>query len=140
MSATPDFVVKRNDYGDREPLRVILEQLKVDAETGEPILDEDGNEQWEPIDLTGTTTRILLKSTTTVVKTSPMTTWGGGALTNDGKAEYHFEKAAGEEPADLGTAGDYQMEFEITSAAAAAIQSVPNEGYLLLRVEVDLGP
>lgn len=132
-----DFTIKQNDFGAREPLRARLTQLKVDPETGEPELDGEGNEQFVPIDLTGCTVRICLESEGARVKTSPMTIVGAAT---DGVVEYAFEKGAGAEPADLAVAGDYEMEFEITGAGGASVQSVPNEGYLLLRVEADKGP
>lgn len=149
MSDAADFTIKQNDWGEREPLRATLEQLKVDPVTGLPELDAEENEQWEPIDLTGATVRILLKSQKTIegefrlLKTSPVTGWAAAALGADGKVEYRFEKAGEGEgtEADLAFAGTFNMEFEITgpnSAGKKGVQSVPEAGYYTLKVEADL--
>jgi len=136
--AEADFTIKQNDFGDREPLRATLEQLVVDAETGEPVLDGEGQEQFEPIDLTGKTIHGLLESASKVkLKTGSMTIVGEP---KKGIVEYQFAAAGESTPADLAIASDYKLEFEILGAEGKSRQSVPNVGYYLLRVEASSGP
>jgi hypothetical protein len=142
----PDFIIKRNDFGDLEPLKAKLERLKVDQETGEPEVDGEGNEVYEPVDLTGCTVRVLLESRVAIdgeirkIKTSPATGLNGEALDNTGWIEYHFEPAGEADPVDLAYAGDFDMEFEITGPEDKALATVPNSGYYYLKVEADKGP
>lgn len=142
---TPDFVIKRNDYGSLQPFRAKLEKLKVNPETGEPELEE-GKEVFVPVELTGTTVRLALESRSTIegeirrIKTGEATGLDGEALDDTGWIEYLFEKSEGEEPSDLSFAGDFDMEFEITTAGGASVATVPNEGYYYLKIEADKGP
>lgn len=137
MATEADFTIKQYDFGEREPLRVTLEQLVVDAETGQPILDEAGKEQFEPVDLTGCTIHLLLEAPKeTRVKTSPMSILG---VPTAGRAEYQFENANEEDPADLDLAADYKMEFEVLGPEGKSRQSIPNIGYYTLRVEASSG-
>lgn len=138
-----DFIIKQNDWGDREPLRAVLEQIVVD-ENGEPILDGEGNLQWEAIDLTGCTIHIVLVSREEIegsfmrLKTSPMDIVDA----KEGRVEYAFENAGeGEgEEADLAYAGGFDLQFEIlgpNEPGKRGRQMVPNEDYYGLKVEAD---
>lgn len=146
LMADFDFIIKRNDWGVREPLKAILEILKVDEETGEPELDFEGNEIWEAVDLTGCEVHLsalsdeaLSESSKVRIKTSAATSWGGGALGADGKVEYQFEPEEGEDPPDLAFAGAYNMEFVVFKAGSFQMR-IPNEGMYRLKIEQDTGP
>jgi hypothetical protein len=134
VSDEADFIIKRNDSGAAQPLKATLEKLKVDAE-GKPELLE-GQEQFVPINLsTAASVHMYAKSDARRIKFGAMTL----VDKPNGKVEYAFQKAAGEEPADLSKEGTYKLEFEITWADGS-VQTVPNDGYLTLEVVEDLGP
>lgn len=131
--ADANFIIKQFDFGNREPLKAILEQLVVDPDTGEPILDGEDKEQFEPVDLTGCTVHVLLEAPGEArVKTSAMKILGDP---KEGRVEYQFEDADEDNPADLAVAADHKMEFEVLGPEGKARQSIPNSGYYILRVE-----
>jgi hypothetical protein len=129
-----DFEIKRNDYGEVQPLEATLERERIVE--GEVETDVAGDPVWEPIDLTGKTVRILAEETTTRarIRTAAINLVAARA----GRVMWIPEPAAGEEAADTAISGEYRFEFEITGPDG--LQTVPRNSYYTMKIWDDLGP
>jgi hypothetical protein len=131
-----DFTIKRNDWGEVQPMRVRLKALAVNPETGEVEKDEGGNPIYKPIDLTNAeAVHIFLRlDENPPVKTGVMTIADAAA----GLVEYTFEPQEGADPADTSTSGLYNTEFKITWKEGKGLTTVPTVGFYTTDVEKDL--
>jgi hypothetical protein len=124
---TPALTLKRNDTWP--PLRTTLKQkpTPTSAEVA--------------IDLTDAEFVRLYMRGPRIIETDPVTI---DAAPASGKVSYQWSAGNPDAlpdpiPADLAIPGDYECEFEITFMDGS-VETVPNDGYFLIRVVEDLGP
>lgn len=79
-----------------------------------------------PIDLTGATVHFIMKGLTVTVQ-------GTCAIDNAAAGSVSYAWATG----DLAVADDYNAEWEITFSNGK-IETIPNDGYKIVRVKADL--
>jgi hypothetical protein len=133
-----DVTLKRNDWGDVQPLRAQLFAPEVD-EDGEVVLGEDSKPVMVPMNLTDAESvhmYITAKLGDPPTKTGAMTFVDRPT----GKVSYAWKGPEGETDADLSTAGTFKFEFEVTWKAGAGVTTVPTIRQYELKVEEDAGP
>lgn len=84
------------------------------------------------VTLAGATVKFLMRVRGTV---APVVVDAAAVVVDAGTGQVRYDWADG----DTATVGDYDAEFEVTVTASGKKQTVPNNGYLRVKVRDDIG-